>query len=147
MKTQNEIEEQNLALAKEWIEQWDKENFTIADKLVANDFVLHVPGFGDIKGAEGYVEAGKPFRDGFPGFRHIIEDGFAKGDKVNSCGEKLTHWAQEFSVEPGGKNCFEPSKGVIYLKSSKYTLTFTLFSVGFSTLIVPLCVCPGSVAK
>ena len=103
-KAQKEIEEQNKELVLEWSEQWDMGNFDIADKVMADDFVFHTPGGVDLKGAEELSEAGEPFRNGFPGFKHTVEDVFAKGDLVVlRLNNQVTHKGEFMGIPATGQ--------------------------------------------
>ena len=104
LKTQIELEDHNKALVLEWIEQWDLGNFSIADKVIADEFILHMPGGVEVKGAKEFIEAGEPLRIGFPGFKHSIEDVFAKEDMVViRASYRVIHNGEFLGIPPSGK--------------------------------------------
>jgi len=119
-KAQAEVEEQNKALVIEWLEQWDSGNFAIADKIIADNFVLHLSGGVDIKGADEFIESGKPLYAAFPDYKHIVVDAFAKGDKVVVRFEpKGTHEGEYMGIPPTGKQVQYTAIAVYKFKEGK----------------------------
>jgi steroid delta-isomerase-like uncharacterized protein len=120
LKAQKKIEEQNKASVFEWLEEWDKENFDIEDKVIADNFIFHMPGGVDIKGAKEFIKAGEPFRNGFPGFKHTVEEAFAKGDRVvvrfkNQC----THKGEFMGIPSTGKEIQYTAIAIYKFKDGK----------------------------
>jgi steroid delta-isomerase-like uncharacterized protein len=78
--------EENKAIARRWNEElWGKGDLTVADEIVAPDYVRHDP--GDPFAAEGPEDVKRlvrTVRDAVSDFRIIIEDVIAEGDKVVS---------------------------------------------------------------
>jgi len=125
-KAQKEIEQQNKALVFEWLEQWDIENFDIADKVMADDFVFHLPGGVDLKGVEELIEAGEPFRNGFPGFKHTVEDAFAKGDLVVlRLKNQVTHKGEYMGIPSTGKQVQYTQIAIYKFKEGKCVEAWT----------------------
>ncbi len=119
-KAQAEVEEQNKALIIEWIEQWDLGNFDFANKVMADNFVLHMPGGVDVKGAEEFIEVGKPIYAGFPDYKHNVVDAFAKGDKVVvRVKPQATHEGEFMGIAPTGRQVQYTAIAIYKLKEGK----------------------------
>ena len=77
------IEEENKKIASRIQEEIrNKGDLTVADELIATDFVGHAPGGQEIKGLEGFKQSVTMIRRFFPDFHGTIEDMIAEGDKV-----------------------------------------------------------------
>jgi steroid delta-isomerase-like uncharacterized protein len=75
--------EENKAIVRRWTEEgFGKGNLTVADEVVATDFVNHNPVAGQKPGREGLEQAAAMLRGAFPGLRVEIEDMIAEGDRV-----------------------------------------------------------------
>lgn len=75
--------EENKAIVRRWTEEgFGKGNLTVADAVVATDFVNHNPVAGQRPGREGLKQAVAMLRGAFPDLRVEIEDMIAEGDRV-----------------------------------------------------------------
>jgi hypothetical protein len=66
--------EENKAAVRLFYQQMDKGNLDTVDKVVATNYVGHVPGFKDVAGRKGLKELLVVFHSAFPNLLHIIED-------------------------------------------------------------------------
>jgi predicted ester cyclase len=75
--------EENKAIVRRWTEEgFGRGNLTVADEMVATDFVNHNPVAGQRPGREGLKQAVAMLRGAFPDLRVEIEDMIAEGDRV-----------------------------------------------------------------
>jgi predicted ester cyclase len=119
-RAQAAVEEANKALVIEWLEQWDSGNFSIADKIIADNFVLHLSGGVDIKGADEFIESGKPLYAAFPDYKHIVVDALAKGDKVVVRFEpEGTHEGEYMGIPPTRKQVQYTAIAIYKFKEGK----------------------------
>jgi steroid delta-isomerase-like uncharacterized protein len=80
------MSEANKALARRLYDELASQgNLSLADEIVAEDFVDHnPPGPGIPPGREGLKQVFTTFRSAFPDLRMRVEDQIAEGDKVVS---------------------------------------------------------------
>jgi len=74
--------EANKAVIERWVEFWETADMTIADEILAPDFVGHIPhypGASDLEGYKAEVAKGPTYVTDFDA---TIEDLIAEGDKV-----------------------------------------------------------------
>jgi steroid delta-isomerase-like uncharacterized protein len=82
-RTQAKLEEQNLALIKQEMEAWDKNDFDTIRKLVAPEYHLYAPSRSNKPySIEQEIEWVKSGGNAFPDMSMNIEELLAKGDKV-----------------------------------------------------------------
>lgn len=73
--------ENNKAIMHELFDGvWNKEDYTLIDKYVSEDFIQHQ--FGENSGREGFRETVKKYHSSFNEMDLRIEDEIAEGDKV-----------------------------------------------------------------
>jgi steroid delta-isomerase-like uncharacterized protein len=80
------MSEENKAIARRLYDELASQgNLSLADEIVAEDFVDHnPPGPGIPPGREGLKQVFATFRSAFPDMRVRVEDQLAEGDKVVS---------------------------------------------------------------
>jgi steroid delta-isomerase-like uncharacterized protein len=75
--------EENKAIVRRFLEEVvNKGNQTVADELVASDFIDHNPLPGLSPTNEGFKQSFVIFRTAVPDLRYAIDDLIAEGDKV-----------------------------------------------------------------
>jgi predicted ester cyclase len=75
--------EDNKALYRRWFEEVvSAGNLTVADELLAPNYVLHFPGMPGPVDHEGHKNLVRMFQAAFPDWRETVEDVIAEGDKV-----------------------------------------------------------------
>lgn len=76
----------NKDLARQFIEAADAisagGDWNLQENLVSQDFVTHTPGKNTPLNFAEFKSFSSTFSAGFPGFKHVIEDQVAEGDKV-----------------------------------------------------------------
>jgi steroid delta-isomerase-like uncharacterized protein len=83
LKAQIELEEQNIALAKRYIEAINTGNFEAFKDFFSSDYAIYSPsGYPDPTSREKLIENYKGVREAFSEFIWKIEDIIAAGDKV-----------------------------------------------------------------
>ncbi|MFC1562752.1 ester cyclase [candidate division KSB1 bacterium] len=94
--------EENKALVRQWVEEMDKQNWTIYDELNAPDAVLHSGGITFSR--EEARQMAPAYYKAFPDFHHVIDDLIAEGDKVVlRTTDYGTHEGEFMGVPPTGK--------------------------------------------
>jgi steroid delta-isomerase-like uncharacterized protein len=75
---------QNKAKMRRGIEEvWNQGNYDVADEVIAQDFVAHMPGStDDLNGPEGVKQYFAKLHQAFPDLKFTIEDHVAEGDRV-----------------------------------------------------------------
>ena len=104
-KAQAEVEEQNKNLVRRYLEEIDKGNIDIIDKVYSPDCRIYFPGNFEPLSREEMKERITSFFKHFENITHKIEDMIAEGDKVlarNTASAAQTGWFKE--VAPSGKN-------------------------------------------
>ena len=82
-RAQAELEEQNKALVKRYIDEFNKGNIEILNEVCAPDYCFYVPSNSPKSmSREELIEILKMFLIAFPDFNWSIEDTIAKGNKV-----------------------------------------------------------------
>ena len=102
--------EENKAIVRRFFEEVaNKGNQTVADELLAAEFVNHNPGPGQGTDREGFKQSVVGALTSFPDLHYTIEDIVAEGDRVMvRWTQKGTHEGQWGPVAPTGKQ-FEVS--------------------------------------
>ena len=97
--------ENGKAIARRFTEDlWDKGALSVADEIIAPDFIDHDPVSGQSPGLEGYKEMVGAFRAAFPDLRVRNEDVIAEGDKVVARWTAHgTHGGVLMNIPPTGK--------------------------------------------
>src|SRR5215210_3079399 len=85
------IEEQNKKLVRYAVEEvWNKGNYSIADEILSDDFVIHASNLDkEVHGTQGVRQFFTSLRTAFPDIQFTIIDQVAEGNKV------VTHWITE----------------------------------------------------
>ena len=76
------MSEQNKALFRRFIDDFNKQNVNVVDELMAADFVEHNPAPNQAPGLEGMKEMMGMFFSAFPDLHSTIEDMVSEEDKV-----------------------------------------------------------------
>ena len=99
------MSEENKALVRRYYEEFfNKGNLSVADELIAPDFVSHALGERREGGPEGVKQFVTIVRTGFPNFNVTIEDQLAEDDKVETRFMMSgTHHGQRMGAAPTGK--------------------------------------------
>jgi C-1 hydroxylase len=93
--------EENKAIVRRFVEEFNKRNFPIIDELISPDYVDHEH---QLRGLEGLKQFMTVEFKGFPDFRMTIEDMIAEGDKVwVRFRETGTQTGEYFGLVPTGK--------------------------------------------
>ena len=109
--------EENKALVRRWIEEFNKGNMSIVDDVFAPDIVA--PGFTppDIEGIRHWHTS---TRTAFPDFQRTVEDLIAEGDQVVV---RLTvggtHQAKAFGLAPTGKHVETEGVDIVRIADGK----------------------------
>lgn len=109
--------EDNKALVRRWIEEFNKGNTSIVDDVFAPNVVAE--GFTP-PGIEGVRQWHTSTRAAFPDFQRIIEDLIAEGDQVVvRLIVRGTHRAEAFGVAPTGKQVETTGVDVVQIADGK----------------------------
>lgn len=97
--------EENKAIICRWIEEcYNQGNLTVADELVATDYVNHSAPLGQTPGLDGEKQYAAMIRSAYPDFQMSIEDQIAEGDKVvTRYTARGTHQAEFLGIPSTGK--------------------------------------------
>jgi steroid delta-isomerase-like uncharacterized protein len=80
------MSEENKRIARRVIERlWNKDEFELAEEIVALDYIEHLPG-DETHGLDGVRQYFAEQRLGFPDIHYTVNDQVAEGDKV------VTRW-------------------------------------------------------
>ena len=113
--------EENKALVRRFIEEFDGGNLAVMDELIAPDALLHYPGGVDVRGPEGLKEFVAPFITALPDFQHIVEDLLADGEKVIArYTVRATHKGEFRGCAPTGKQVTWTSIGIYRIADGKF---------------------------
>jgi len=105
--------EANKAIARRFLEEVvNKGNQTVADELIAADFVDHNPLPGLPPGREGFKLSFVAFRVAVPDMKYIVEDVVAEGDKV------VVRW-KATGTPPTGKHITVTGVDIFRVKGNK----------------------------
>ena len=97
--------EENKANARRAFEEvMNKGDLSVANEIIATDYVGHAPGMPDFKGPEGFRQYMTMMRTAFPDIHLTVEDTVAEGDKVvNRYTGRGTHKGELMGIAPTGK--------------------------------------------
>lgn len=85
-------------------EVWNKGNFDLLDEVMSRDSVFHVPGWGEVRGPDGFREFASTTRNAFPDMKVNIEEQIAEGDMVATRWSwRGTHKGEFLGVSPTGR--------------------------------------------
>jgi predicted ester cyclase len=79
---QMSVEELKAIVKRNNDEFWNKGDMSVADEVLATDYVRYMPGGVEILGLEGIKQEVTTVRKAFPDIQFTIEDMIAEGDKV-----------------------------------------------------------------
>ena len=97
-------EENKAMLHRVYEEAFNKGDLAVLDDLLAADYVLHMAGLQEYKGAEGFKEMITALRSAFPDFNITVNDMVAEGDKVaHRYTWQGTHKGDFMGIAPTGK--------------------------------------------
>jgi len=83
MKAQAEVEEQNKEIGRQFFVAIDQNDFDRLSDLLDPGFAVHVPGLAEALGKEAVFQAISTHYASFPGWRHVIDDVVAEGNKIS----------------------------------------------------------------
>jgi steroid delta-isomerase-like uncharacterized protein len=96
--------EENKTLTRRFVEAVTARNLAAVKELVADDFVLHLPGSPDIRGREGAAQWAQGMMDVFPDQQVTIVDLIAEGDTVvKQWTFRATHKGEMMGIPPTGR--------------------------------------------
>ncbi|UCH26260.1 MAG: ester cyclase [Trueperaceae bacterium] len=96
--------ENNKAVARQFYRILETGDISMADEIVAADYVNHNAIPGQKAGLEGYKDVVRSLRTSLPDIRYTIEDQVAEGDKVvTRYTAKGTHQGEFLGVAATGK--------------------------------------------
>ena len=72
----------NKAIVHRYMHLWNTGDLTIADEIIAADFVNHSPVPGETPDREGLKQGVRGFHAGFSDLQFAVEDMVAEGDRV-----------------------------------------------------------------
>jgi steroid delta-isomerase-like uncharacterized protein len=92
------------AIVRRWIHQlWDKDDISIFNDNATEDYVYTAPGIGPLHGRAELESFLRDLRPAIPDRRNTIEEQFAEGDTVITCGTaRGTHTGNWHSLPPTG---------------------------------------------
>lgn len=113
--------ENGKAIARRFTKDlWDKGELSVADEIIAPDFVDHDPVSGQGPGLKGYKEMVGAFRAAFPDLRVKNEDVIAEGDKVAArWTARGTHNGVLMNIPPTGKQVMLKGIDVLRIEGGK----------------------------
>lgn len=82
MKAQAEVQTQNAATLRQFLEESDKRNLDAWREIIVPDYQLHFAGDPKPMSLEEHIQANKSMPAAFPDLRHTIEDIVAQGDRA-----------------------------------------------------------------
>ena len=104
-KAQAEVEEQNKEIVRQLYEEWDKQNFSINDDLLAPEIKVHMPGSFEPLNLDELKYVVSSFFGAFPNLTHTIDDLIAEGDKVVArITLRMTHKGEFMGIAPTGND-------------------------------------------
>lgn len=116
------MSEENKAIVRRFYEEFANQgNLSVAEELVATDFVDHNPPSPDVApGREGLKQVFAMFRSAFPDMALAVEDQIAEGDKVvTRLTFQGTHKGELMGVPPTGKTVTMSLIDIIRIKGSQ----------------------------
>jgi steroid delta-isomerase-like uncharacterized protein len=122
------IEETNKKLVSYAVEEvWNKGNYSIADEILSDDFVIHASNPDkEVHGTQGVRQFFTSLRTAFPDIQFTIIDQVAEGNKV------VTHWIAEGThqgtfegIAATGKHFKITAIDIDYIKDGKFTECWT----------------------
>ena len=97
-------EENKAKQRRVWEEVFNKGDLSVADELIATNYVYHGPMGMEYKGPEGFKQMVTMTRTAFPDLHVTIDDMVAEGDKVVSRYTMTgTHKGEYMGIAPTGK--------------------------------------------
>jgi len=103
-KTQKNIEDQNIALAKQIWAEGDNRNLDFLDEVCTSDYKCRFPSNSNPINREEHKKLWQSFNEAFPNLTHIIEEIYASDDivvaRITISG---THKGEFTGIPPTGK--------------------------------------------
>ena len=113
MKAQAEVEEQNKAVVKQLMEEFDKKNMDIGDELNTPEYKLHFPIGSEPKSTSQHREVLKAFWGAFPDMTHTIDRLISAGDMVTGQYTiRGSHTGEFMGIPPTGNQIEETVIGI-----------------------------------
>jgi steroid delta-isomerase-like uncharacterized protein len=102
--------EKNKAVSRRIYEEaFNKGNLSIADEVIAKNWVYHGAEGMELKGPEGFKQFVTMYRTAFPDLHITADDLIAEGDKVATVGTyRGTFKGPMMGIPPTGKQCKGP---------------------------------------
>jgi predicted ester cyclase len=126
LKAQVDVEKQNEATLRRFIEEADKGNYAAWREICAPDYQSHFPSNAKPISLEEHIQANRAFPAAFPDFRHTIDDIVAQGDKVVFRGTlRGTHKGSFMGLAPTGKTFEFTAMGMARFQDGKIVETWT----------------------
>ena len=120
-RTKQSMETKNKETVKQFVEEFkNRNNYAILDKILAENFVHHMPNPGLSAGKKGVVETGQMVHSAFPDVNVKIQDWIVQEDKVvERSVVTATHKGEFFGVPATGKSVTWTETHLYYLKDGK----------------------------
>ena len=115
--------EANKAIIRRLTEDlWNAGNLSVADELIADNFVNHNPGPGQTPDREAFKQSITEFHNGFSGIRFNIDDLISEGDKTVARGTfHGTHTGEFAGVSATGKDVMMSWIVILRIKDGRIT--------------------------
>ena len=113
--------EENKAMIRRMTEEvTNKGNLTVADEVMAPNYVSHGAGGQEIKGPEGFKQTITTMRTAFPDLHSTFDGLVAEGDMVASRNTmRGTHKGEYMGIAPTGKQMTLPNAGFARFEGGK----------------------------
>ena len=112
-RAQAEVEEQNTAVVRKLMEEFDKKNMDIGDELNTPEYKLHFPIGSEPKSTSQHREVLEVFWGAFPDMTHTIDRLISAGDKVTGQWTiRGTHTGEFMGIPPTGNLIEETCIGI-----------------------------------
>jgi steroid delta-isomerase-like uncharacterized protein len=117
------------ALYRRWFEEVvSKGNLSLADELLADDYVMHFPGMPEPVDREGHKQLVMMFRAGFPDWVETVEDVIAEGDKVViRVTGRGTHEGEFQGIPPTGARVTATGMGIARIADGRIAETWAAY--------------------
>ena len=118
--------EQNKVKVRRVIEEvFNKGNLSVAEEIMANDYVYHMGQGMEFKGPDGFKQLAIIFRNAFPDLHMAVEDMIAEGDKVAARFTlRGTHKGDLMGIAPTGKQFTTTGNVIIRFAGGKEVEAF-----------------------
>jgi steroid delta-isomerase-like uncharacterized protein len=122
------MSETNKAVVRRLFEAFNTGNLSVADEVLANNFVHREPTIGERRGPQGYKEIVTTYRTAFPDARMIIDEQIATGDTVVTRWTATgTHKGNLFGIPPTGRQVTCAGVLISHLQNGKVVEEFEIY--------------------